>query len=74
MAQRLLPVCNVFNEKTVRRKIIKQQGGESRLVFDHQDPWLVEIRCAATPHKDRTDNSIKGVDEANIFTGTGQLA
>src|SRR5438874_13066920 len=56
-AQCLLPVCNVFNEKTVRLKIIKQHGGGNRLVFDHQDPWPIEIRCAATPHKNRADTT-----------------
>jgi hypothetical protein len=57
----------VFDEKTVRLKIIAQHGGESRLVFDHQDPWLVETRCDATPHKDPPITQINEVDQANIL-------
>jgi hypothetical protein len=63
----LSPARNVVDEKTARLKIIAQHGGESRLVFDHEDPWLVETRCAATPHKDPPITQMNEVDQANIL-------
>ena len=65
--QCVLPVRNVFDDKTVRLKIIAQNGGESRLVFDHEDPWPVQIRCAITPHNDPPITQIKELNQANIL-------
>jgi hypothetical protein len=42
-AQCLSPARNVVDEKTLRLRIITQHGGESRLVFDQQDPRPVEV-------------------------------
>jgi hypothetical protein len=46
----------VIDEKTLRFKIIPQHGGESRLVFDQQDPRPVEVRYADIPHAADTSN------------------
>jgi ethanolamine utilization cobalamin adenosyltransferase len=60
-AQCLLPARNVVDEKTLHLKIITQHGGESRLVFNQQEPRPVEVRFADIPHAEEPITQINEI-------------
>ena len=77
-AQCLWSARNGVDEKTVRLEIITQHGGESRLVFDQQDPRPVEVRYADIPHAEEPITRIREIVKpvslslrlfGNVFSG-----